>query len=126
MCRGEQESSPVEGYTTIPLISMMIRTGGSKRNNLSGYHIADPSAARMDDLVKKVGVDGSYEDEVVMGCVAWVGSQIRQHGDGDESQDDSGDSFSSSQQMFRIATQTAIGRTGGVHNSVLVVNKQIL
>ena len=25
-----------------------------------------------DDLVKKVGVDGSYEDEVVMGCVSWV------------------------------------------------------
>ena len=46
------------------------------------------------DLVKKVGVDGCYEDEVVMGCACWVGSQIRQHGvcDGDESQDDSGDS----------------------------------
>ena len=71
---------------------MMIRTAGSKRNNsLGGYH----TTARIDDLVKKVGVDGSYEDEVVMVCVGWVGSQIRQHGacDGDESQDDSGDSF---------------------------------
>ena len=85
----------MEVYTTTPLISIMIRTAGSKRNNsLSGYHIADPSAARIDDLVKKVGVDGSYEDEVVMGCASWVGSQIRQHDacDGDESQDDSGDS----------------------------------
>ena len=33
-----------------------------------------------DDLVKKVGVDGSHEDDVVMGCAGWVGSQIRQHG----------------------------------------------
>ena len=102
----------MEVYTTTPLISMMIRTAGSKRNNsLSGYHIADPSAARIDDLVMKVGVDGSYEDEVMMGCVGWVGSQIRQHGacDGDESQDDSGDGnsqCSSLQQIFRIATQT--------------------
>ena len=48
----------------------------------------------VDDLVKKVGVDGCYEDEVVMGCAGCVGSQIRQHGacDGDESQDVSGDS----------------------------------
>ena len=52
---------------------MMIPTAGSERNNsLSGYHTADPSAARIDDLVKKVGVDGSYEDEVVMGCIGWV------------------------------------------------------
>ena len=28
-----------------------------------------------DDLVKKVGVDGSHEDEVVMGCAGWVGSK---------------------------------------------------
>ena len=85
----------VEVYTTTPLISMMTRTAGSKRNHsLSGYHIADPSAARIDDLVKKVRVDGSCEDEVVMGCAGWVGSQITQHGacDSDESRDDSGDS----------------------------------
>ena len=76
-------------YTTTPLILMMIRTAGSERNNsLSGYHTADPSAA------KKVGVDGSLEDEEVMGCGSWVGSQIRQQGacDGDEMQDDPGDS----------------------------------
>ena len=85
----------MEVYTTTPLISMLARTAGSKRNNsLSGYHIADPSAARIEDFVKKVRVDGSYEDEVVMGCVGKVGSQIRQRGacDGDEPQDDSGHS----------------------------------
>ena len=33
---------------------------------------------------------------------------------------------SSLQQTFRIATQTAIGRTGGVHTSVLAVNEHSL
>ena len=73
---------------------MIIRTADSERNNsLSGHHVADP-CCEDDDLVKKVGVDGSHEDEVVMGGAGWFGYQIRQHGacDGDESQDDSGDS----------------------------------
>ena len=44
----EQESTSVEVYTTTQLISMIIRTAGSERNNsLSGHHIADLSAARM-------------------------------------------------------------------------------
>ena len=33
---------------------------------------------------------------------------------------------SSSQQTFRIATHKAIGRTGGVHTSVLAVNEHSL
>ena len=72
---------------------MMIRTAGSERDNSLRSEFCED-----DDLVKKVGVDGSYEDEVVMGglmgCAGWVGFQIRQHGacDGDESQDDPGDS----------------------------------
>ena len=50
----EQESTSVEVYTTTPLISMMIRAAGSKRNNsLSGYHTADPSAARMTILSRR-------------------------------------------------------------------------
>ena len=64
----------MEVYTT-PLISMLARTVGSKRNkSLSGYHIADPSAARIDDLVKKVRVDGRYEDEEVVVGAGQVGS----------------------------------------------------
>ena len=48
------KSTSVEVYTTTPLISMMIRTAGSERNNsLSGYHIADPSAARMTILSRR-------------------------------------------------------------------------
>ena len=44
----------MEVYTTTPLISMMIRTAGSERNNsFSGYHIADPSAARMTILSRR-------------------------------------------------------------------------
>ena len=53
-CPEEQESTPVEVYTTTPLTSMMIRTAGSERNNsLSGYHIADPSAVRMTILSRR-------------------------------------------------------------------------
>ena len=58
---------------------------------------------------------------------------IRQHGacDVDESQDVSGDSFQTPvktasavlrSKTFRIVTQSAIGRTGGVHSSVLAVS----
>ena len=83
-------STPVEVYTTTPLILMMIRTAGSERNN----SLSRSECCEDDDLVKKVGVDGSHEDEVVMGCADWVGSQIRQHGagEGDVSQNDPGDS----------------------------------
>ena len=53
-CREEQESTSVEVYTTTLLISMMIRTAGSKLNNsLSGYHTADPSSSRMTNLLKR-------------------------------------------------------------------------
>ena len=53
-CREELESTPVEVYTTTPLISMMIRTAVSERkNSLSDYHIADPSAARMTILSRR-------------------------------------------------------------------------
>ena len=85
----------MEVYKTTPMISLLARTAGSNRNNsLSGYHIADPKGARVDDLVNKVSVGGSHGYEVLMGCGDEVGSQIRKHGacDGDESQDDSRDS----------------------------------
>ena len=61
-----------------------------------------------------------------MGCAGWVGSQIRQHDP--ETVPDTGENSqcSSFQQTFRIATQTAIGRTGGVHTSVLAVNEHSL
>ena len=53
-CREEQEPTSVEVCTTTPLILMMVRTAGSERNNsLSGYHIADPSAARMTILSRR-------------------------------------------------------------------------
>ena len=47
-----------------------------KRNSLpSGYHFADPSTAEIDEHANKVGTDGSYVDEAVMGCVSQVRSQ---------------------------------------------------
>ena len=125
----------MEVYTTTPLISMIIRTAGSERNNSLNGHHCRPECFEDDDLVKKVGVDGCHEDEVVVGCAGWVGSRIRQQCacDGDESQDVSGDSSRHPRKQpvlrsktFRIATQTAIGRTGGVHTSVLAVNEHSL
>ena len=85
-----------------------------------------------DDRVKKVGVDGSFVDEVVMGCTGWVGSKsdntvnvmatnrktiLETVPDTRENSQ-----CSSLHKTFRIATQTVIGRTGGVHTSVLAVN----
>ena len=71
-----------------------------------------------------------------MGCAGWIGSQIRHTVRATATNrktiletvlDTRGNSqCSSSQQMFRIAMQTAIGRTGGVHTFVLAVNKHSL
>ena len=68
----------MEVYTTTPLSSMIIRTAGSERNNSLNGHHCRPECFEDDDLVKKVGVDGCHEDEVVVGCAGWVGSRIRQ------------------------------------------------
>ena len=57
---------------------MMIRTAGSERSNsLSGYHIADPCAARMTILPRR-SESMEATGTRLMGCANWVGSQIRQ------------------------------------------------
>ena len=56
--REEQEATSVEVYTTTPLISMMIRTAGSKRQQSQRLPHCRFECCEDDDLVKKVGVDG--------------------------------------------------------------------
>ena len=60
-------------YRLTPMQHVLTSNDGC--NSLSGYHIADPSATRMTILSRSIGVDGSHEDEVVMGCAGWVGSK---------------------------------------------------
>ena len=63
-----------------------------------------------------------------MGCAGWVGpkSDNTVRATATNRTDTRGNSQCSSlQHTFRVATQTAIGRTGGVHTSLLAVNEEI-
>ncbi|CAN5527152.1 hypothetical protein BH10PSE18_BH10PSE18_45510 [soil metagenome] len=52
------------------------RTAGGRRNGrLSGWHPVDLSAAVLDALVDKTGIDPAAVEDVIMGCVSQVGEQ---------------------------------------------------
>jgi acetyl-CoA C-acetyltransferase len=58
-----------------------VRTAGGKRGGkLAGYHPVDMSAATLDAIVQRTGIDGARVDDVVMGCVMQGGQQAGQVG----------------------------------------------
>ena len=58
-----------------------VRTAGGRRNGrLAGVHPVDLSAATLDALIERTGIDGAAVDDVVMGCVSQGGQQAGQVG----------------------------------------------
>jgi acetyl-CoA C-acetyltransferase len=58
-----------------------VRTAGGRRNGrLAGVHPVDLSAATLDAIVARTGIDGAAVDDVVMGCVSQGGQQAGQVG----------------------------------------------
>ena len=58
-----------------------VRTAGGRRNGrLAGVHPVDLSAATLDAIVERTGIDGAAVDDVVMGCVSQGGQQAGQVG----------------------------------------------
>ncbi len=52
------------------------RTAGGRRNGrLSGWHPVDLSAAVLDALIDRTGIDPAAVEDVIMGCVSQVGEQ---------------------------------------------------
>jgi len=58
-----------------------VRTAGGKRGGkLAGWHPVDMSAATLDALVARTGIDGAAVEDVIMGCVMQGGQQGGQVG----------------------------------------------
>ncbi len=58
-----------------------VRTAGGRRNGrLAGVHPVDLSAATLDAIVRRTGIDGAAVDDVIMGCVSQGGQQAGQVG----------------------------------------------
>ena len=58
-----------------------VRTAGGKRGGkLAGVHPVDLSAATLDAIVERTGIDGGKVEDVVMGCVSQGGEQAMQVG----------------------------------------------
>ena len=58
-----------------------VRTAGGRRNGrLAGVHPVDLSAATLDAIVARTGVDPSAVEDVIMGCVSQGGQQAGQVG----------------------------------------------
>ena len=58
-----------------------VRTAGGRRNGrLAGVHPVDLSAATLDALVARTGIDPSKVEDVIMGCVSQGGQQAGQVG----------------------------------------------
>ncbi len=58
-----------------------VRTAGGKRGGkLAGWHPVDLSAATLDALVSRTGIDGAAVEDVIMGCVMQGGQQGGQVG----------------------------------------------
>ncbi|WP_421839306.1 acetyl-CoA C-acetyltransferase [Novosphingobium sp.] len=58
-----------------------VRTAGGRRNGrLAGVHPVDLSAATLDAIVERTGIDGAAVDDVIMGCVSQGGQQAGQVG----------------------------------------------
>jgi acetyl-CoA C-acetyltransferase len=58
-----------------------VRTAGGRRGGrLGGVHPVDLSAATLDALVARTGIDPARVDDVVMGCVTQAGEQAMQVG----------------------------------------------
>ena len=58
-----------------------VRTAGGRRNGrLAGVHPVDLSAATLDALIERTGIDGAAVEDVIMGCVSQGGQQAGQVG----------------------------------------------
>jgi acetyl-CoA C-acetyltransferase len=58
-----------------------VRTAGGRRNGrLAGVHPVDLSAATLDAIVARTGIDPSAVEDVIMGCVSQGGQQAGQVG----------------------------------------------
>ncbi len=58
-----------------------VRTAGGRRNGrLAGVHPVDLSAATLDAIVARTGIDGAAVEDVIMGCVSQGGQQAGQVG----------------------------------------------
>ncbi len=58
-----------------------VRTAGGRRNGrLAGVHPVDLSAATLDAIVRRTGIDGAAVEDVIMGCVSQGGQQAGQVG----------------------------------------------
>ncbi|OYU33154.1 acetyl-CoA C-acetyltransferase [Novosphingobium sp. PASSN1] len=58
-----------------------VRTAGGRRNGrLAGVHPVDLSAATLDAIVARTGIDPSKVEDVIMGCVSQGGQQAGQVG----------------------------------------------
>ena len=58
-----------------------VRTAGGKRGGkLAGWHPVDMSAATLDAIVARTGIDGAAVEDVIMGCVMQGGQQAGQVG----------------------------------------------
>lgn len=58
-----------------------VRTAGGRRNGrLAGVHPVDLSAATLDAIVSRTGIDPAAIDDVIMGCVSQGGQQAGQVG----------------------------------------------
>lgn len=58
-----------------------VRTAGGRRNGrLAGVHPVDLSAATLDAIVSRTGIDPAGIDDVIMGCVSQGGQQAGQVG----------------------------------------------
>ena len=58
-----------------------VRTAGGRRNGrLAGVHPVDLSAATLDAIVARTGIDPSAIEDVIMGCVSQAGQQAVQVG----------------------------------------------
>ena len=54
-----------------------VRTAGGRRNGrLAGVHPVDLSAATLDAIVARTGIDPSAVEDVIMGCVSQGGQQV--------------------------------------------------
>ncbi|OYU00701.1 MAG: acetyl-CoA acetyltransferase, partial [Sphingomonadaceae bacterium PASS1] len=58
-----------------------VRTAGGRRNGrLAGVHPVDLSAATLDAIIARTGIDGAAVEDVIMGCVSQGGQQAGQVG----------------------------------------------
>ena len=65
----------------VAYIGDAVRTAGGRRNGrLAGVHPVDLSAATLDAIVARTGIDPSKVEDVIMGCVSQGGQQAGQVG----------------------------------------------